>query len=88
MEVIRNQEFILLPAEEVSRLLASDDLNVPSEEVIFHAFMSWVKHDLPNRKKDISKLLSLVKMPLLSPQVNNYDRNVWLFPVTDWSCQK
>lgn len=36
MEVIRNQEFLLLPAEEVSKLLASDDLNVPSEEMIFN----------------------------------------------------
>lgn len=37
MEVIRNQEFLLLSAEEVAKLLASDDLNVPSEEMIFQA---------------------------------------------------
>ena len=36
MEVIRNQEFLLLPVDEVAKLLASDDLNVPSEENIFH----------------------------------------------------
>lgn len=68
MEVIRSQEFLLLPPDEVSRLLASDDLNVPSEEVIFHAYLSWVKHDVINRKKDLSRLLGLVKLPLLSPQ--------------------
>ncbi|XP_054271966.1 kelch-like protein 5 [Macrosteles quadrilineatus] len=67
MEVIRNQEFLLLPAEEVSKLLASDDLNVPSEEMIFHALMSWLNHDVTARKKGISKLLSLVKLPLLTP---------------------
>jgi kelch-like protein 1/4/5 len=36
MEVIQNQEFLVLPADEVAKLLASDDLNVPSEEEIFH----------------------------------------------------
>lgn len=36
MEVIPNQEFLMLPADEVAKLLASDDLNVPSEEEIFH----------------------------------------------------
>ena len=36
MEVIKNQEFLLLSADEVAKLLECDDLNVPSEETIFH----------------------------------------------------
>lgn len=36
MDVIKNQEFLLLPADEVAKLLECDDLNVPSEETIFH----------------------------------------------------
>ncbi|XP_021936868.1 kelch-like protein 5 isoform X2 [Zootermopsis nevadensis] len=67
MEVIPNQEFLMLPADEVAKLLASDDLNVPSEEEIFHALMVWVKSDVASRKKDVSRLLSLVKLPLLMP---------------------
>ncbi|GFG32453.1 hypothetical protein Cfor_04302 [Coptotermes formosanus] len=67
MEVIPNQEFLTLPADEVAKLLASDDLNVPSEEEIFHALMAWVKIDVASRKKDVSRLLSLVKLPLLMP---------------------
>ncbi len=35
MEVVRNQEFLQLSPEEVSKLLASDDLNVPNEEAVF-----------------------------------------------------
>lgn len=42
MEVIRNQEFLLLSAEEVAKLLASDDLNVPSEEMIFQASIRFI----------------------------------------------
>jgi hypothetical protein len=35
MEVMNNQEFLLLPGKELSNLLSSDDLNVPSEEHVF-----------------------------------------------------
>ena len=34
-QVTKNQEFLLLPATELERLLSSDNLNVPSEEIIF-----------------------------------------------------
>ncbi|XP_066584092.1 kelch-like protein 5 [Prorops nasuta] len=67
MEVTKNQEFLLLSANEVANLLESEDLNVPSEEVIFHALTTWLEYDLDNRKKDASRLLSLVKLPLLPP---------------------
>lgn len=32
---MQHQEFVQLPPDEAARLLASDDLNVPSEELIF-----------------------------------------------------
>ncbi|XP_035192292.1 kelch-like protein 1 [Oxyura jamaicensis] len=68
MEVIRNQEFLLLPAEELHKLLASDDVNVPDEETIFHALMMWVKYDMQRRCSDLSMLLAYVRLPLLPPQ--------------------
>lgn len=67
-EVMHHQEFVQLPAEEAAQLLASDDLNVPSEELIFQALVVWLKHDLEERSKNMAQLLSLVKLPLLSPQ--------------------
>lgn len=69
MEVIRNQEFLLLPAEELHKLLASDDVNVPDEETIFHALMMWVKYDMQRRCGDLSMLLAYIRLPLLPPQV-------------------
>ena len=30
-----SQEFVLLPADEIAKLLASDDLNVSNEEIMF-----------------------------------------------------
>lgn len=68
MDVIQNQEFLMLPHEEIRKLLANDDINVPSEEIIFDSLMSWIQSDLPNRKKNLGQLLAVVKLPLLSPQ--------------------
>ncbi|XP_071653553.1 kelch-like protein 5 [Temnothorax longispinosus] len=64
IEVTKNEEFLLLSANEVSKLLESEDLNVPSEETIFHALVTWLEHDPENRSKDAR---GLVKLPLLSP---------------------
>ncbi|KAF6205181.1 hypothetical protein GE061_019348 [Apolygus lucorum] len=66
VEVLKNQEFLMLSAEEVGKLLASDDLNVPSEEVIFRGLMTWIHHDSDKRRSDIPKLLQYVKLPLLT----------------------
>lgn len=33
--------------------------------------MIWLEHDPENRSKDASKLLGLVKLPLLSPAVSS-----------------
>lgn len=69
IDVVKNQEFLLLPANEISKLLCSDDINVPDEETIFHALMQWVGHDVQARQRDLANLLSYIRLPLLSPQV-------------------
>lgn len=53
----------------MAKLLANDDLNVPSEQHIFHALMSWTRFE-PSREQHIAKLLALVKLPLLEPAVS------------------
>ena len=67
--VTNNQEFCLLPPAELGVLLASDDINVHSEETIFHALITWTQHDTTNRKQHLADLLEHVRLPLLSPQV-------------------
>ncbi|XP_015109611.1 kelch-like protein 5 [Diachasma alloeum] len=77
MEVMKNQEFLLLSADDVAKLIESDDLNIPSEEIVFRALISWLEHDLEIRRKDASRLLGLVRLPLLSPVfiADNIDGN-------------
>ncbi|KAM5195058.1 kelch-like protein 4 isoform 3-T3 [Hipposideros larvatus] len=68
-EVIKNEEFLLLPVNELSELLCSDDINVPDEETIFHALMKWVGHDVKARQQGLAKLLSYIRLPLLPTEL-------------------
>ena len=43
----------------------------------FQALVVWLKNDLENRSKDMSRLLGLVKLPLLSPQVRMITSNIF-----------
>ncbi|KFP95517.1 Kelch-like 4 [Leptosomus discolor] len=86
-EVIKNQEFLLLPANEIAKLLSSDDINVPDEEAIFQALMMWVRHDLPNRQQHLGMLLSYIRLPLLPPQLLADLENSPMF-ADDLECQK
>ena len=91
---MRNQEFLILPPDDVAKLLSSDDLNVPNEETIFHALVMWAKHDTANRRKHLAKLLAHIKLPLMAPQVNIilYLCSIWdviqVLLITIWSSIK
>ncbi|KAM4664324.1 kelch-like protein 4 [Discoglossus pictus] len=87
IEVIRNQEFLLLPASEIAKLLSSDDINVPDEETIFQALVQWVRHDIQARQKDLGMLLSYIRLPLLPPQLLADLENSPMF-ANDLECQK
>ncbi|XP_060720612.1 kelch-like protein 5 [Tachysurus vachellii] len=66
--VMKNQEFLLLPACEVEKLLVSDDMNVPDEETVVSALLSWVQYDSASRQSQLPALLQHVRLPLLKPQ--------------------
>ncbi|KAJ3615318.1 hypothetical protein NHX12_018886 [Muraenolepis orangiensis] len=69
MEVMEGQEFLLLPMEEMARLLTSDDANVPEEETVVTALLTWVRHDAAARETHLPSLLAHIRLPLLQPQV-------------------
>lgn len=39
MEVMKSQEFLSLSADDVAKLFESDDLNIPSEEIVFRVII-------------------------------------------------
>lgn len=65
-EVMKSEEYALLPCELLVKVISSDDLNVVAEEEVFEAVMSWVKHDLNNRVKQLPNIIHFVRMPLIS----------------------
>ncbi|XP_042289209.1 kelch-like protein 5 isoform X4 [Thunnus maccoyii] len=68
LEVVGGQEFLLLPVEEMERLLTSDDINVPDEETVVTSLLTWVRHDASTRQRHLPLLLGHIRLPLLQPQ--------------------
>uniref|UniRef100_A0A8C5B5E7 Kelch-like family member 5 n=1 Tax=Gadus morhua TaxID=8049 RepID=A0A8C5B5E7_GADMO len=69
LEVVGGQEFLLLPVEEMSRLLTSDDVNVPDEETVVTALLTWVGHNADTRASHLPSLLAHIRLKLLSRSV-------------------
>jgi kelch-like protein 2/3 len=65
-EVLDCDEFYALEQNQVSDLIASDTITVPSEEKVYESVIGWVKHDLETRGEYLPKLMEHVRLPLLS----------------------
>ncbi|XP_060871864.1 kelch-like protein 2 isoform X2 [Metopolophium dirhodum] len=65
-DVVEGEEFLFLSYEQMVKLIASEELTVPSEEKIFESVIRWVKHDLDSRKPILPKLMEHVRLPLTS----------------------
>ncbi|XP_075230806.1 kelch protein isoform X2 [Lycorma delicatula] len=64
-EVVECEEFLTLSHHQVSKLICSDRLTVPSEEKVFECVISWVNHDLETRQSHLAELMEHVRLPLL-----------------------
>ncbi|XP_078493321.1 kelch-like protein 20 [Ciona intestinalis] len=67
-EVKESEEFRLLPVDQLIQIISSDDLNVRSEEHVYKAVTTWIKHDLKDRRNLLPKVLQHVRLPLLTPK--------------------
>jgi len=54
--------FCFVLSIQVLDLISSDNLNVPSEEEVYRAVLSWVKHDVDGRRQHVP----WVRLPYLS----------------------
>ena len=50
-------QFLELEYRILEDLLSDDELQVPSESIVYEAAMTWIKHDLPERQGYLSDLL-------------------------------
>ncbi|XP_057671404.1 ring canal kelch homolog [Diorhabda carinulata] len=67
-EVVECEEFLTLSHLQVSKLISSDRLTVPTEEKVFECVVAWVQNDLENRKQHLSSLMEYVRLPLMSQE--------------------
>ncbi|KAM9775205.1 kelch-like protein 40b [Syngnathus typhle] len=63
--ISRDEDFLQLQPGELAAILANDNLDVDSEEVVFEALMNWVARDLGEREKDLPGLLDCVRLRLV-----------------------
>ena len=66
LDVVKNDEFIQLPTDSLIELLSEDQLQVRSEDQVFEAVECWILHDVTRRQEMAAKVLSNVRLPLLS----------------------
>lgn len=66
-EAAQHEEFLDLRREELEEYIASEELSVSREEVVFEAVMRWVYHSVEYRRPMLKELLQHVRLPLLHP---------------------
>lgn len=64
--VSKSEEFLHLSLSEIENIISLDDLIVETEEQVYEAVISWVKYDSENRKEDVARLLSKVRLGCIS----------------------
>lgn len=65
-EVALGSEFLNNNWEGIASLITSSELNVKKEEEVYLAVMQWVKQNPTERAQHLSKLLTHVRLPMLS----------------------
>ena len=65
-DVKDSEEFLLLPLDQICEIIASDELNVVSEEEVFLSVMRWVRFNISERRTNLKQILKHVRLPLLN----------------------
>ncbi|XP_077291638.1 kelch-like protein 28 [Arctopsyche grandis] len=66
LRITKHEKFLNMSADNVKRLLSSDNLQVSSEEQVFEGLSQWVKYDWTNRKNDLYSLMKCIRFSLCS----------------------
>ncbi|XP_055357246.1 kelch-like protein 5 [Paramacrobiotus metropolitanus] len=61
-----SMEFLELDAVEISKLIASDELNVEKEEQVVAAVVRWLDHSFEERQSHAAELAGLIRLDLLA----------------------
>ena len=66
---MKQEEFLQLPLSQLTAVISSDVLDVRSEEQVYEAVMSWIKHNKDERRCHLLHILKHVRFHLMTPEV-------------------
>ncbi|OWA50514.1 Kelch-like protein 20 [Hypsibius exemplaris] len=74
-DVVVSEEFLLLPVAQLVDLIQSDELNVRNEEQVYQAAVSWLRHDVRERRAHVAVVLENIRLCLVASKflVNTVD---------------
>ncbi|KAG7455528.1 hypothetical protein MATL_G00257650 [Megalops atlanticus] len=78
--IVRDHDYHQLGPSELATIIASDALNVDSEEVVFESLLRWVAHDKGDRLKDLPDLLDCIRFRLIPHEyfINKVESHEWI----------
>ncbi|XP_055329937.1 kelch-like protein 3 [Paramacrobiotus metropolitanus] len=66
LHFIESPGFLQMDAQQLIALMASDDVDVTSEDQVLRAVLHWLDHDRPGRLAHLHAVLQVVRVPFLS----------------------
>ena len=67
-EIEQHDGLMLLGFDDLTELIADDNLNVKQEETVYAVVIRWIEYNLDKRLPFLPKLLQLVRLSLVSDQ--------------------
>src|SRR5699024_1375664 len=64
-EIIREDEFLELPANLFKSFLKSENLSIESEYQVFVSTIRWILHNEKERSKFLEEFVDIVRMPVI-----------------------
>ncbi|XP_060075655.1 kelch-like protein 2 [Ylistrum balloti] len=65
-DVLDHTSFFLLDVNTLCMILSRDDLNITSEIEVFQVALKWIAHDMNDRHRHLSKVMSCVRFPYMT----------------------
>ena len=70
-KVSQTEQFLKIDANQLKRIL-NKYLNISTEYDVLKSVELWFNHDPENRKNHMVSLLKIIRLPLISAQVNTF----------------
>ncbi|KAJ8039956.1 Actin-binding protein IPP [Holothuria leucospilota] len=67
IEVVKEEEFLGLPLESLTKLLQSEFLCIEQEFQVFEAGLRWILHNPSERRQHLLQIMECVRFPLIQP---------------------